>query len=102
MPHPIPSPIKEAAAAIVERSNGHPSSLDFRRGRDLDWSSIETELHALTARVMAVEIIGRSAQENVHGEKLGEVFDFLTSDMRGDVQRLKELLGLDSGKGVQS
>ena len=90
----MPTNIAVQEAAAVERKNGCPPPLDFRRRRELNWDHIEMEIHSIARRAMAVEIIGRSAQENVHGESLGEVFEFLANDMRGDIERLKELLGI--------
>jgi hypothetical protein len=86
----VPNPAKEAAA-----SNGHRSpSLDFHGQRELDWSKIEFEIHCITLRAKAVEMIGRTAQDAVHGEDLTDVFEMLTSHLYGDLERLKELLGL--------
>ena len=72
-----------------------PKSYDFCGKRELDWSRIETEIHSI-----AVEIIGRGATERVHGESLTDVFGFLADDICGDIERLKELLGL--GREVRS
>jgi hypothetical protein len=71
----------------------------FDRKHELRWDEIEMEIHCISARVMAVEMIGRGAQEDVHGQKLGHVFDMLTSHLYGDVERLKELLGLSREVG---
>jgi hypothetical protein len=72
-----------------------PKSFDFRGQHELDWDRIEMEIHSIAGRAKAVEMVGRTAQDNIHGEKLGEVFDFLASDISGDIERLKELLGID-------
>jgi hypothetical protein len=80
-------------------SNGS-SPLDFRGQRKLDWDKIEMEIHSISLRATAVEMIGRNAQDNVHGEKLSDVFEMLTSHIYGDIERLKELLGL--GREVRS
>jgi hypothetical protein len=96
MPEATPKPIEEPAAG----TNGHRlPSLDFRGQHELDWSKIEGEIHALSARAMAVEMIGRTAQDDIHGERLGHVFDALAEDISGGIERLKELLGL--GNEVQ-
>jgi hypothetical protein len=90
MTHDTPTPIEEAAG-----SNGHRlPSLDFRGRFELNWSKIEDEIHAISARALAVEMVGRTAQDDIHGERLGHVFDFLATDILGDIERLKELLGL--------
>jgi hypothetical protein len=71
-----------------------PKSFDFGGQHELDWDRIEMEIHSIARRAKAVEMVGRTAQDNIHGEKLGEVFDFLASDISGDIERLKELLGI--------
>jgi hypothetical protein len=71
-----------------------PTSLDFRGQHTLAWDKIEMKIHSIAQRVMAVEVIGRGATENVHGESLADVFGFLAEDISGDIERLKELLGL--------
>ena len=71
-----------------------PKSFDFRGQHELDWDRIEMEIHAIAMRVMAVEIVGRGAVESVHGESLTDVFGFLAEDISGDIERLKELLGI--------
>jgi hypothetical protein len=71
-----------------------PRSLVFRGQREIDWSKLEVELHAIAARVQAVEMIGRGAQDSVHGEPLGEVFSLIAQDISDNIERLKELLGL--------
>jgi hypothetical protein len=38
-------------------------------------------------------------QDDTYGEKLGNVPDMIASDIQGDIERLKELLGL--GKEVR-
>jgi hypothetical protein len=94
MPDSIPSNAKPEEAATVA-SNGHrPPSLDFRRQGELDWSKIESEIHSIAMRAMAVEMVGRTAQDAIHGESLCDVFGFLSDDIAGDIARLKELLGL--------
>jgi|KBSSwiStaDraftv2_1062776.scaffolds.fasta_scaffold60724_5 hypothetical protein len=94
MTQDLPQPIEEPAAG----TNGHRlPSLDFRGQHELDWSKIEGEIHALSARAMAVEMIGRTAQDDIHGERLGHVFDALAEDISGAIERLKDLLGLDKG-----
>jgi hypothetical protein len=91
MPQAIPKPTDDAAAG----SNGHRHrSLDFHGQRELDWSKIEMEIHCITLRAKAVEMIGRTAQDAVHGEDLTDVFEMLTSHIFGDLERLKELLGI--------
>ena len=77
-----------------------PASWDFHGQHELAWDKIEHELTSIATKATAVEIVGRSAQDDIHGEKLGDVFDMLASDIHGDVGRLKELLGL--GKVVRS
>jgi hypothetical protein len=91
MPNTIPKPAQEAASG----SNGQRAcSRDFHGQRALDWSAIEMEIHCIALRAKAVEMIGRNCQDDVHGEKLGDVFEMLTSHIFGDIERLKELLGL--------
>jgi hypothetical protein len=75
-----------------------PTSLDFRGQAELDWSLIEDEINSIARRTKAVEMVGRTAQDAIHGERLDEVFDFLASDILGDLERLKALLGLGNPK----
>jgi hypothetical protein len=90
MPQAIPK-TDDAAAG----KNGHRHrSLDFSGQHDLEWSKIEMEIHCIALRTKAVEMIGRNCHDDVHGEKLGDVFEMLTSHIFGDIERLKELLGL--------
>jgi hypothetical protein len=97
MPDSIPTNASPAEAAD---SNGHQlPSLDFRGRHKLRWDDIEKEIHSIAMRAAAVEMVGRTAQDGVHGEDLTDVFGFLAEDIHGDIERLKELLGL--GKGVR-
>jgi hypothetical protein len=90
MPEAIPKPIEEATAG----SNSHRRpSLDFRSRRELDWSAIESAIHELFAHATAVEMIGRGAEDNIHGEKLEPVFSYLSDEMEGRLNDLWELLG---------
>ena len=62
-------------------SNGHPPSFDFRRKHALDWTAIEMELANLSTRIAAVELLGRTAIDSVHGEKMVEVFLVTADDL---------------------
>jgi hypothetical protein len=91
MPQSIPKPTDDAAAG----SNGHKHpSLDFHGQRELDWTKIEMEIHCIFLRARAMEMIRRTAQDAVHGEDLTDVFGMLTEHLYGDIERLKELLGI--------
>jgi hypothetical protein len=94
MPQDIHQPIEEAAAGGCSCSTPKPASFDFRGQRELDWDRIEMEFHSISMRAMAVEMVGRTAQDKVHGESLTDVFLMLAEDMSGGLERLKELLGL--------
>ena len=71
-----------------------PKPHDFHGKHELNWCDIEMEIHAIAKRVMAMELIGRGATDSVHGESLTDVFGFLADDISGDIERLKDLLGL--------
>ena len=77
-------------------------SYDFRRRRELDWDDIEIELANLSVRIEAVEMLGRTAIDSIHGEKMVEVFSITADDLDAHVTRLKVLLGLENGEEVQS
>ena len=97
MPSAIPSPVQEAAPPEAGGNGCKPFP------REISWEAIndiEMELHSMAMRVKAVEIIGRGATDSVHGDNLTDVFGFLAEDMSGDIERIKELLGL--GKEVRS
>jgi hypothetical protein len=95
MPEAIPNPIQEPATA----TNGHRHpSLDFRGQIELDWPAIEEQIHAIGRRAKAVEMVGRTAQDDVHGETLVDVFAFLAEDISADLERLTVLLGLGNAK----
>jgi hypothetical protein len=85
----------------IEEAEGNCScsarlqSLDFRRQHPLDWSEIEVEIHSISMRATTVELIGRTAQEAVHGDSLTDVFGQVAAEMSRDIERLKYLLGLD-------
>ena len=90
---PTPESLSVPEAAV----SGHgrwPPSVDFHRQHELDWSEIEMALHGISTAAVAVEILGRSAVDSVHSERLDEVFDSVRADIEEQVSRLKELLGL--------
>jgi hypothetical protein len=78
-----------------------PRSYDFRSKRELNWDDIEIELNNLGARIEAVEMLGRSAIDSIHGAKMVEVFSLTADDLDAHVTRLKVLLGLSNGEEVQ-
>jgi hypothetical protein len=93
MPDSIPSNASPGDATVGV--NGHrPPSLDFRGRREIDWSAIEVALSRLGTQTQAVEMVGRNAQDDVHGQKLADVFELLAEDIYDGIKLLKELLGL--------
>jgi hypothetical protein len=82
-------------AAVCGCEVPKPRSFDFHGRRELDWDKIEIELFRLTARIEAVEFLGRQAIDRVHSQGMDDVFDLTASDMLDHVSALKTLLGLD-------
>jgi hypothetical protein len=85
----------DAAKRILEalKAAGH-QPLDFRGKRKLDFDAIEMALHSISTTAVKVEMIGQCAVDDIHSEKLGEVFDSVRADLEEQVAHLKAHLGL--------
>ena len=66
------------------------------KGRREDWDEISSALHAIGVAAQTVEIIGRSAVDDIHGERLSEVLDNVRLAIEDEVDRLKGLLDLNA------
>jgi hypothetical protein len=53
------------------------------------------QIYKLEARAISIEMLGRTAVDSIHAEKLDEVFDRLREDIEQHLARLKALLGLN-------
>jgi hypothetical protein len=83
---------KAATALFFSASKRHP-----------EWDAIANCLSDIDTAAQKVELIGRSAVDNVHSENLTEVFTTLAVEIEDAVDRIKVLVGIEqptAGKAV--
>jgi hypothetical protein len=100
--HDAAKHILDALEAAGHRpSRRKPACLGFNGdSRHPNWDEITQSLAALGTAAQTVELIGRSAVDDIHGQRLVEMFSNLAQDIRDEVERLNEELSPILGDGV--